>query len=112
MKRMKLFAVPVVLFALPLICAAETWTAVPIVDVTCSVKAKANFDAHTRDCALTCSKSGFGIVAQDGIFLKFDAKGNERAMAALNASQNKDHLRVTVTGNRDGDTVKVQSLKM
>ena len=111
MKRMNLFAVPV-LFALPLLCAAETWTAVPIVDVTCSAKAKANPDAHTRDCALACSKSGFGIVTPDGTFLKFDAKGNEQTVAALKTAQNKDHLRVTVTGDRDGDTVKVHSLKM
>jgi hypothetical protein len=111
MNRMNFFAVPI-LFALPLMCAAETWTSVPIVDVTCSTKAKANPDAHTRDCALACSKSGFGIITPDGTFLKFDAKGNEKGEAALKAAQNKDHLRVTVTGSRDGDTVKVHSLKM
>ena len=101
-----------VLFALPLMCAAETWTAVPMVDVACSAKVKADPDAHTRDCALTCSKSGFGIVTPDGAFLKFDAKGNEQAVATLKDTQKKDRLRVTVTGNRDGDTIKVASLTM
>jgi hypothetical protein len=100
------------LFALPLMCAAETWTTVPIVDVACSAKVKADPDAHTRDCALTCSKSGYGIVTPDGAFLKFDAKGNEQAVAALKSAQKKDHLRVTITGDRDGDTIKVTSLKM
>jgi endonuclease YncB( thermonuclease family) len=44
--------------------------------------------------------------------LRFDAKGNEHAVAALKSAQKKDHLRVTVTGVRDGDTIKVTSLKM
>jgi hypothetical protein len=101
-----------VLFALPLMCAAETWTTVPIVDVACSAKVKADPDAHTRDCALMCSKSGFGIITPDGTFLKFDAKGNGQAMAALKGAQKKDHLRATVTGNRAGDTIKVTSLTM
>ncbi|MGA7238635.1 MAG: hypothetical protein WBY44_23340 [Bryobacteraceae bacterium] len=48
----------------------------------------------------------------DGTYLKFDAQGNEKATAALNASHATDHLRVTVTGDRDGDVIKVKSLKM
>ena len=111
MNRMKLLVVSVP-FALPFLCAAETWTDVSIVDVACSAKVKADPDAHTRDCALTCSKSGFGIVTPDGAFLKFDAKGNEQAVAALKGAQKKDHLRVTVTGDRDGAIIKVTSLKM
>lgn len=100
------------LFALPLLCAAETWTAVPLVDVTCSAKIKAAPDAHTRDCALTCAKSGFGIVTTDGTFLKFDSKGNQQAVAALKATQRKDHLRVTVTGQRTGESIQVTGLKL
>lgn len=98
--------------ALPFLCAAETWTSVPMVDVACSAKAKANPDAHTRECALECAKSGFGIVTAAGEFLKFDAKGNEQAAAALKSTPNKDHLRVTVTGERAGGAIKVQSLRM
>jgi hypothetical protein len=48
----------------------------------------------------------------DGAFLKFDGKGNEQAVAALKSAQKKDYLRVTVTGDRDGDAIKVTSLKM
>src|ERR1035437_393757 len=111
MNRMNLLGVSA-LFALPLMSVAETWTTVPIVDVACSVKVKADPDAHTRDCALTCFKSGYGIITPDGTFLKFNVKGNEEAVAALKSAQKKDHLRVTVTGDRDGDTIKVTSLKM
>jgi hypothetical protein len=100
------------LFGAPLFCAAETWNNVSIVDVKCSAKVKDNPDAHTRKCALQCANSGYGIVTADGAFLKFDAQGNKRAVAALKASQAKDHLRATVTGDREGSTIKVNSLKL
>ena len=98
--------------ALPVFAAAETWSNVSIVDTQCSKKAKADPDAHTRDCALTCAKSGFGILDKDGNYLKFDAKGNAEAMQLLQSTAKKDHLRVNVTGEKQGDIIQVQSLKM
>jgi hypothetical protein len=100
------------LFGLPLFAAPETWNNVPLVDANCSAKVKANPDAHTRSCALQCSKSGYGILAADGTFLRFDSTGNDRAMAALQGSQASDHLRVTVTGDREDSTIKVKALKL
>lgn len=100
------------LAALPVLAGAETWTDVSIVDVACSAKVKASPDTHTRACALQCSKSGYGIVTQDGSFLKFDQKGNGEALTALKHSAKKDHLRVTVNGELSGDTIHVQSVKL
>ena len=102
----------IMLFSAPLLCAAETWNNVSLVDVNCSAKAKDNPDGHTRKCALQCSKSGYGIVTADGSFLKFDSRGNEQAVAALKASHADDHLRATVTGDREGNTIKVKSVKL
>jgi hypothetical protein len=99
-------------FAMPLLCSAETWNNVSIVDANCSRKVKDRPDAHTRDCSLQCAKSGFGVVLGDGTFLKFDASGDEQAVTAIKAARSNDHLRATVTGERDGDTIKVTSLKM
>ena len=107
----KLFLVGL-LAATPVLCSAETWTNVAMVDVDCSAKVKDNPDAHTKACALSCTKDGFGVVTSDGTFLKFDAEGNKQVATALNASKATDHLRVTVTGDRDGDTIKIKSLKM
>ncbi len=107
--KLKLFAIPF-LFALP--CLAETWRDVPIVDVACSSKVKADPDSHTLDCALKCEKSGYAIVAPDGTVLKLDEKGNQEAIAALKASKKTSHLRATVTGDREGNTIKVTSLTM
>jgi hypothetical protein len=99
-----------VLLALP--CMAETWNNVAIVDVNCSNKVKANPDAHTRDCAVKCEKSGYAIVTSNGTVLKLDENGNKEAVAALKATKSSDHLRATVTGEKDGDIIKVKSLKM
>ncbi len=96
--------------ALPL--AAETWSDVAIVDNNCMAKVKANPDAHTRACALQCQKSGYAIVESDGTVLKLDENGNKKAIAALKASKESDHLRATVTGEKEGDIIKVATLKL
>lgn len=100
------------LMAVPAFAAAETFNNVSVIDVGCSKKAAANADAHTRECALACAKSGFGILTEDNKFLKFDAKGNKEILAELKASDKTDHLRADVTGDVDGDTLKVESVKL
>ena len=40
------------------------------------------------------------------------AAGNEKILAALKASKKTDRLRVTVSGDVDGDTLKVSSIQM
>ena len=100
------------LCALPLFAAEQTYKDVAVVDVNCSKKVAADPDSHTRACALKCAASGFGIVTADKQFLKFDASGNEKITAALKASDKKDHLRVDVSGDLQGDTLKVTSVKL
>ena len=97
---------------LPALASAEDWSNVSIVDTQCSTKAKADPDSHTRDCALTCAKSGFGILDKDGNFLKFDDKGNQEALKILHSTSEKDHLRVNVSGSKDGGVIHVQSVKL
>jgi hypothetical protein len=101
-----------VLAALSPFAAAESWKNVPVIDSQCSMKAKADPDAHTRSCALACSKSGFGIIDEKGHYLKFDTKGNQEALKLLQESNKKDHLRVDVSGTLDGDTIQVESLSL
>ena len=100
------------LFAVPVFAASETFSNVPVVDVNCSTKVAADPDSHTRACALKCQQSGFGVITSDKKFLKFDAKGNAEVIAALKASDKKDHLRADVTGEVEGDTLKVSSVKL
>lgn len=98
--------------AMPAFAASETFSDVSVVDSNCSKKVAADPDSHTRDCALKCQASGYGIITKDHKFLKFDAAGNTKIGEALKASDKKDHLRVDVTGDVKGDTLQVSSIKL
>jgi hypothetical protein len=112
---MKKLAASLVLFglsAVPALAATESYTNVTVIDVNCSKKAAADPDSHTRSCALQCAMSGYGIIATDKKFIKFDDAGNTKVQEALKASDKKDHLRVDVSGDLQGDTLKVTSIKL
>jgi hypothetical protein len=113
-KIMKILAsiLTVGLLASPAFAAHKVFTDVSVVDVSCSKKVAADADAHTRDCALMCQKSGFGILTADKKFLKFDEEGNAKVLEQLKSSDKKDHLRVNVNGDVDGDTLRVESVKL
>jgi len=87
---------------------AEVWNG-SIVDVMCKGK---DLASHTRQCALGCAKSGFGIVLPDGRFLKLDEAGNTKALAALKASTKEKDLKAKVTGKRNGDVVQVEAVEI
>ena len=98
-----------------------------LIDQLCSSKAEVRIvsgprlvggmivaEAETRECALkpACQRSGYGVFTYDNKFLKFDPAGNRKALAALRASKKEDDLKVEVTGEIQGDTIKVASLKL
>src|SRR5262249_20734364 len=95
------------------------WTAMAaevrgvLMDKMCSMKAMKEGQKaaamHTRECALmpNCKASGYGVYTSDGKYLKFDAAGDEKASQALASTAKKDNLNVTVTGDIEGDTIKV-----
>jgi hypothetical protein len=112
MKKASSLFLMLVMCAVSALAATESFNNVPVVDVNCSKKAAADPDSHSRDCALKCAASGFGIVTKDNQFLKFDAAGNTKVVEVLKASDKKDHLRVDVSGDVQGDTLKVTSIKL
>lgn len=98
-----------------------------LIDQLCSSKAEVRIvsgprlvggmivaEAETRECALkpACQRSGYGVFTYDNKFLKFDPAGNRKALAALKASKKEDDLKVEVTGEIQGDMIKVASLKL
>jgi hypothetical protein len=106
-------------------CAAQVQGI--LIDQMCSSKAEVRIvsgprleggmivaEAHTRECALmpACQKSGYGVFTYDNKFLKFDEAGSRKALAALKASKKEDDLKVEVTGEIQGDTIKVVSVKL
>lgn len=98
------------LVALP--AGAQTFKNVPVVDTNCSRRVAANPDSHTRDCALKCAGSGFGIITSDNQYLKFDDAGNQKILSQLKSTKESDHLRVNVSGTVEGDTIQVASVKL
>jgi len=90
------------------VASAETFSGT-VVDVMCKGK---DLAGHTRSCALDCSKSGFGLVSADGKFLKFDESGNARTLSVLKKSSKEKDLKVKVTGDLDGDVIKVKSVEL
>ncbi|HEX9290234.1 MAG TPA: hypothetical protein VF904_11985 [Anaeromyxobacteraceae bacterium] len=110
----KLLAAVIVLgLATPLAAFAETWKGVTLIDRSCGAKFKANPDNHPAECLKKCAKaSGLGIITSEGTWLKLDEAGNKQAIAALDKSTKKDHIRFDVTGEKSGETVKVESLKV
>jgi hypothetical protein len=70
--------------------------------------------AHTRDCNLMpdCVKAGYGVFTAAGKFITLDAAGNQKAVEALKASKVEKNMRVKVTGEQTGDTIKVASIKI
>jgi hypothetical protein len=71
-----------------------------------------DLSSHTRECAVTCAKSGYALVTADGKFLKFDESGNARTLAVLKKSTRDKDLKAKVTGALDGDILRVQSIEL
>lgn len=101
-----------VLLSFSSVAFASTWSNATLIDKQCSRKAADNPDAHTRQCAMGCAGSGYGILTSDGKFLKFDKAGDEKATSLLKQTDKKDHLRVTVDGEEKDGIVNVKSVKM
>jgi hypothetical protein len=51
-------------------------------------------------------------VDKDGNYLKFGSKGNQEALKEFQESNKKDHLRVDVSGTKEGNEIQVKSLKL
>lgn len=92
----------------PVLGLAETWSGT-VVDVACKNNDLAR---HTKECALKCAKSGYGIVLADGKFIKFDEGGNVKTLNALKATSKEKDLKVKVTGTMKSDVIEVESIEI
>lgn len=96
-------------FALSSVMAlAQDWTGT-VVDVMCKNN---DLASHTKDCAISCSRSGYGLVLADGKFIKFDEHGNAKALAALKVSSKDKDLKAKVSGTLKDDVIQVASIQI
>ena len=70
--------------------------------------------AHTTQCSqmTACERSGYFLYTSDGKVITLDAAGNAKAIEALKKSGKKYNVKAEVTGDVEGATVKVASLKL
>ena len=74
-----------------------------LIDSACGNRVVADLgkvQEHTVACALMgpCQESGYGLVVNRE-FLKFDEEGDKKALAFLEATDMKSHLKVKVSGS-------------
>ena len=96
-----------VLALLAPLAAAESFSGT-VVDTMCRGK---DLASHTRECAVTCSKSGYGLVTADGKFLKFNEAGNARALSLLKKLTKDKDLKAKVLGTLSGDVLNVETIE-
>ncbi len=106
MNRLIRFAAGSVIFAVA--AFAGSWSGY-LVDNMCKDK---DLPTHTRKCALACAKSGYGLMTSDGKYLKFDEKGNAKALAALKATKKEKDLKAKVSGTEDAGIIHVESVEL
>jgi hypothetical protein len=82
---------------------AETWTG-KLVDAICKASSEAG-------CPATLETHLFAIELPDSKVLILDARGNEKAAGAIHNAP-KSELHATVTGSREGQTVKVETIEL
>lgn len=91
-----------------LACFAETVVNGHLMPSRCQTE---NPKTHTRDCALECQSTGFGILTAKGDFIPLSAEGNTKAVELLRSAQKTSDLRVSVSGTRDGAVLVVKSIR-
>jgi hypothetical protein len=95
--------------------AAASTTSGWLMDSHCYAAYKSHPGDHPSDCFLKCATSGktVGIEDAQGQFHPFNEQGRARAIAAVEASQRKDHLWVTVkTAAASGPGLDVVALSL
>ena len=113
MRKLLLFAL---VMLMPAIASAGDaglgeWTG-HLMDTMCASKLLDKASSHTTECMKmpNCKGSGFGLVTNEGKYLKFDEAGNAKALKELDRSGKEDNLLVTVTGRMQGGTIRVDTV--
>lgn len=67
-----------------------------------------------RGCSLTqdYNRAGYGLITEDKRFYRLDEAGNQQARQLLADTPDKDNLKVIVTGDIQGDTLKVKNMSL
>ena|SRR5947209_6506970 len=69
---------------------------------------------HDRSCSLmkNYQRSAYGLITDDNKFYKLDDPGNQRILQLLRDQPDKDNLKVVVSGDLQGNTMKVTNISL
>jgi hypothetical protein len=69
---------------------------------------------HNQNCRLMkdYNRSQYGLITDDKKFYRLDDPGNHRILELLQNTPDKDNLKVVVTGEIEGDVVKVTNITL
>jgi hypothetical protein len=84
-------------------------------DVSCQKKhaGEADFAAgHDKDCLQMCAKNGFGVITDEGKFIRFDSAGNKKVEQFLKDTDRDTGWKIEVTGQVKGQTMTVESISL
>jgi hypothetical protein len=67
-----------------------------------------------RDCSLMkdFNRDAYGLISDEKKYYKLDDPGNQRILELLRNTPDKDNLKVVVTGDVQGQTIKVTNITM
>ena len=90
-----------------------------VVDRACAVDMVKNGRANTLkskpDCSLNkghYARSAYALITDDKKLYYFDEGGSKKALVLLKNTPDPDALRVILTGDLEGQTIKVQEMSM
>ncbi len=65
-----------------------------------------------RSCSLVNNyqRSAYGLISDGKQFYKIDPQDNGRVLELLRDSPNKDSLKVVISGDLEGDTIKISTI--
>lgn len=67
---------------------------------------------HNCSMMKNYDRAAYGLITQDKRYYRLDENGKRLARELLSKSPDKDNLKVVVTGDVDGDTIKVSNMSL
>ena len=79
-------------------------------DMVRNGRAKVLKQNHNCSMARNYNRAAYGLITQDKKYYRLDDNGNKLARELLANSPDKDNLKVIVSGDIEGDTIKVTNM--
>jgi hypothetical protein len=86
-----------------------------LMDVSCAAKHPGDSgfaQGHDKDCLEMCSKSGYGLLTEEGKFVKFDGDGNKKVATFIKETDHDSGWKVEVNGQMKGELMTVESIAL